>query len=407
MGGGRHKYTIAPAPFVDGQLVSGSAPSSATVINADLSHWIDLFRWTAAFSVVLAHGNRFIADIDVKGGESHSVGLIIYKFIMGFSHPGIMIFFVISGFLVGGTAWREIERTGTINVTRFLQRRLIRLWIVIVPALLATFIFDSIGRSLSGVPVEIYADARSLSFGAASCNVAFLQTVACDPYGTNGALWTLYNEFWYYLLCVSMLLLFRGRSTGKWTRAGLVIFIALLCVASLFQREGVPMLPYFSIWLLGALAAAARKPTLPLPAPILLILVIGGIVGFRVGTAMSLWSADGVVQFLFDIFTMALFAAFLTKLRFSYWRLHPLLARPSVKMAGFSFTVYCFHVPLMNFMAAILEYGAGFGWRDVLQGADWVRLSCQILFVLLVCYLISNFTEKKTDKIRNILLRNK
>jgi peptidoglycan/LPS O-acetylase OafA/YrhL len=404
---GEPEEATTNAPPVTGQVVSGGSLTAATVINEDLSHWIDLFRWSAAFAVVLAHGNRFVDSLDQKTAHHRALGITIYKFIMAFSHPGIMIFFVISGFLVGGTAWREVERTGTIDVARFLQRRLIRLWIVIVPALVATLLFDSYGRSLGGVSNEIYAGANSLGFGTATCNLAFLQTVACDTYGTDGALWTLYNEFWYYLLCIALLLLLRAKDLSGAKRAGLVGFIAIVCAASFFQREGVPMLPYFAIWVLGALAAGVRRPMLDVPAPLLLVVVLVALVGWRVGTGMSLYADGGVPLFVFDVVVMGLFAAFLAKLRFAPLRLHPLIARPSVAFAGGTFTLYCFHVPLMNVMAAVMEHRAGMGWRDVRAGADWARLVAEIGFVVLVCYGLSRLTEARTDQFRKLLLRER
>jgi peptidoglycan/LPS O-acetylase OafA/YrhL len=41
---------------------------------------------------------------------------------------GVDLFFVLSGLLIGTQVWREIERTGTIHVPRFLLKRGMRIW---------------------------------------------------------------------------------------------------------------------------------------------------------------------------------------------------------------------------------------------------------------------------------------
>lgn len=41
---------------------------------------------------------------------------------------GVDLFFVLSGLLIGTQVWREVERSGTINVPRFLLKRGLRIW---------------------------------------------------------------------------------------------------------------------------------------------------------------------------------------------------------------------------------------------------------------------------------------
>lgn len=377
---------------------------SGVAINDHLSHWIDLFRWVAAYAVVVAHGaNRFAPAVNSVPNEHRTGAFTMLMFAKGFSHPGIMIFFVVSGFLVGGTAWREVTRTGGIDVRRFLTRRLIRLWIVIVPALLATLLFDTVGQMQGGVSHQIYADVRSLGLGAALCNVAFLQTVACDPYGTDGALWTLFNEFWYYMLFVAGLMLVLGKHYSVVTRALLIGFIAVVAGASLFQREGSPLIPYFLVWNIGAAAAAIPRPLTCGSPKLLLFLLVGLLLGFRIGMGIDLWSDHNIGAYLFDLGSMGVFALFLLSMRFQPMPLPRWLVRPSVTLASFSFTVYCFHVPFMNLMAVMMERWLGFGWQDVVSGLDWLRLGAQFGTVIIFCYIISLATEARTENFRKFM----
>ncbi len=45
-----------------------------------------------------------------------------------FGWTGVDLFFVLSGYLIGGQLWRELSRTGTVNLPRFLLRRGMRIW---------------------------------------------------------------------------------------------------------------------------------------------------------------------------------------------------------------------------------------------------------------------------------------
>ena len=119
-----------------------------------------------------------------------------------------MIFFALSGFLVGGKALSDILRR-RFSWSRYLLRRLTRLWIVIVPTLLLTLLFDKIGIALthgvgydgrysalyaSGVSASSPIDHSLLTFLG---NLAFLQTIYFPIFGSNYPMWSLANEFWY------------------------------------------------------------------------------------------------------------------------------------------------------------------------------------------------------------------
>lgn len=48
--------------------------------------------------------------------------------LFAFGWTGVDLFFVLSGFLIGRQLWKEQQRTGTINVGRFIIRRGLRIW---------------------------------------------------------------------------------------------------------------------------------------------------------------------------------------------------------------------------------------------------------------------------------------
>ncbi|MEZ4749931.1 MAG: acyltransferase [Bdellovibrionota bacterium] len=78
-------------------------------------------------------GLRAIAILLVVGHHlAHYVSLdgkaAAFRAVVGTGWNGVYLFFVLSGFLVGGLALRELEKTGTLQLRRFWVRRLLRTW---------------------------------------------------------------------------------------------------------------------------------------------------------------------------------------------------------------------------------------------------------------------------------------
>jgi len=140
----------------------------------------------------------------------------IFYVATGLGHQSVLVFFVLSGFFVG----RSVLRAGeNFRIGSYAIARLSRLWIVLVPALILTAVVDHVigilaPAALTGAFQQIwssgpvssdeYADS-ALNFFA---NLLFLQTVAAPVFGTNGPLWSLANEFWYYVMFPLCLLAF-------------------------------------------------------------------------------------------------------------------------------------------------------------------------------------------------------
>jgi peptidoglycan/LPS O-acetylase OafA/YrhL len=68
---------------------------------------------------------------------------------------GVDLFFVLSGFLIGGQLWKELKRTNSIQIGRFLLRRGLRIW-PLYYAFVALVAFEGLfGRNLSGLWSDI------------------------------------------------------------------------------------------------------------------------------------------------------------------------------------------------------------------------------------------------------------
>lgn len=74
-----------------------------------VSRFIDLVRWIATIFVALHHVNNvFINQADMMKA-AHAPPVYVWWFLTAytFAHGAVVVFFVISGFLVGGAAFNE------------------------------------------------------------------------------------------------------------------------------------------------------------------------------------------------------------------------------------------------------------------------------------------------------------
>jgi peptidoglycan/LPS O-acetylase OafA/YrhL len=82
---------------------------------------LDVLRSLAIVLVVSGHYYGEFSD----RGQALGIG----KFpLLYFAWTGVDLFFVLSGYLIGRQLWRELARTHTIDVGRFLLRRGLRIW---------------------------------------------------------------------------------------------------------------------------------------------------------------------------------------------------------------------------------------------------------------------------------------
>jgi peptidoglycan/LPS O-acetylase OafA/YrhL len=109
-----HAQGVAPIP----RLVDKSPPST--------SSWsrvlqLDVLRGVAILLVLGAHSPSVAAG---WSGKLRPLDIFFHRF----GWTGVDLFFVLSGFLIGGLLFAELERHGQLDVRRFLIRRAMRIW---------------------------------------------------------------------------------------------------------------------------------------------------------------------------------------------------------------------------------------------------------------------------------------
>lgn len=211
---------------------------------------LELLRGLAALAVCLGHVRALLLpplrSAEYAGWEQ---GLYL---ITAQGEAAVWIFFVLSGYLVGGSVLRQTA-DGSWSWPGYLLRRGTRLWVVLLPSLALTWLCD-LARGAGPVftaGAMNFAHPLAMDGWTLLGNVFFLQDLVTPPFGSNLALWSLAYEAWLYLLCPLVLLTLRARAAGD------RLLLAVLA-AGVFWLLG-PRGRWLALaWVIGALIARLR-----------------------------------------------------------------------------------------------------------------------------------------------------
>jgi len=365
---------------------------------------LDVLRGPAALLVFLEHWrNLFFKDFP----EVANPGILMKVFYLftGAGHQAVMLFFVLSGCVIAHVIYGLHERSKW-SWRGYLSARLSRLWIVLIPALLLTTVWDRIGIWLAVGKQSIYDGAgfgnilnqpvAALSspevfFG----NVLFLQRILVPTFGSNGPVWSISYEFVYYLvypLLLAGLLFFRGRVFSGLVSAALA--------AGLLIFAGRSISAGFVIWLFGVGAYFLFKKA-PWPArwaiPGFLggvLLLLGCIVGSRMGIDLGVVDWEVLIGLACALAIYAGLSAEPTE------RLTRIM-RPFHGLSAVSYSVYLLHTPLLVFIASLLFTSNAERWDP-----DPANLALAVPIALGVfgyCVLVWFLTEHRTNDLRRWL----
>jgi len=370
-----------------------------------LSQLIEVCRWLGAFTVLAVHATNMFVSLGDIMTASHSAPVYGWWFLSAFEfgHQAVVGFFVISGYLVGGAVLAALKKQQDF-LREYLIHRFARIYIVLVPALLLTFVFDSTGRGAfpaTGVydwPVFQGHFSPSLFLG----NLANVQGILVDFYGTNGPLWSLACEFWYYITFPLLLLPF-AKNYSPFARyggfaVGAAMFLTLAIPQSIWFRFG------YVIWGLGAAATLAPRPLVK-SRWLALAIFVAAIIPIRLLVRGPLLAAHPWLQDGADFICAALFANLLVTVRFAPqqgWA----LVRPKLhkRLADFSFSLYSIHMPTLILMRAAAAQAMGADWaKQLATPLHWVVLFSAMAITILVAYGFSRATEARTSAARRVL----
>jgi peptidoglycan/LPS O-acetylase OafA/YrhL len=327
----------------------------------------------------------------------------------------VMIFFVLSGYLVGGSVISDL-RVGRFDLRRYLINRVTRLYVVLIPALLLSGVWDFVGLHWLNIH-DFYNDGlaipefdhthvgETLTWRGAFWNLLSCQTIQAPVLGSNLPLWSLANEFWYYLLCPAVLLAWQA---GKpWT--GRVI--AALATIFILWFVGRDILLFGIVWAAGAWAASWRG-SLRVP-PLGLVALLAVTIYFDATGSITHWlwvRLHGpwlaLAWFLPNLLVGLVFCALLLAVRSSAKADQPLRGeRVHNRLADFSYSLYLSHYPFAMFILAAAGTWLGFGIQMAPSLPAFAFLGGLIVLTYAYAYGIYWCTERHTPAVRKWCLR--
>ncbi|GAB3255225.1 acyltransferase family protein [Kineosporia babensis] len=349
---------------------------------------LNVMRTVAAVVVCIGHvrGNLLV-PLDETGGGA--ITQIVY---LGttFGHSAVIVFFVLSGYLVGGSVLSRSE----FSWAPYLSARLTRLWLVLIPAVAITLVADQVGQmlwpdSLHYGPGSHAAERASLAHIVG--NIFFLQSNTVEALGSNGPFWSLAYEFGYYLVFPMLVLAFRSGSTSVSVRLGYLALAALVLFVA-----GPNAVLLFPAWLAGAAVAHVqprlvpwlsqlRPMTLNIARVVTLVILLGAMVLDKL--------QDGTPEktppstFIVAAVTTLLVVLYLRDVQ-PRRRITRGFTWSANSYAHSSYSLYAVHAPLMTLLVTMLTVDDGpltadlVGWSAVLgvtialMAAGWLFASC-------------------------------
>jgi peptidoglycan/LPS O-acetylase OafA/YrhL len=353
---------------------------------------LDAVRWVSAAAVAIGHAMGLM--LSRQAGDPHQ--FLLLNYLSDLRAPAVMMFFVISGYLVGGSVLLKGER---FRWRPYVIGRFTRIYIVLVPALLLLVGLDGAAYLIdphspvythpwpSGVlgSVSIFDLYEPINWFVTFFS---LESVVAPPLGSGTVLWSLgYEWVFYFIFPLLLVPFFRSKSV----LLPLILVIPLIVALAWMDRRLDAM--FFAVWVIGAYARALvefadipRWFSLVGAAIAVLALLVypierSPIVNFALGCG---------------------FAVYLT--RFDK-RERGISRTSDHKLAGFSYSLYVTHLPLMVFLAFLANRFAIFPTTGLPFGLVSVCLIASALVIaLLVAWLFGRLFEDRTEAARSILL---
>jgi peptidoglycan/LPS O-acetylase OafA/YrhL len=355
--------------------------------------WLDLLRGVSAL-LVCANHLRAAMFVDYAALKGNSVFIKLFYFLTGLGAQSVIVFFVLSGFFVGGSV---VKRWQAFSFVDYLLARLIRLWVVLIPALLLTLVVD---QFICRVAPDLFAGADfatinsgpdghySSSFATFLQNLFFLQTVTAPVFGSNGPLWSLSNEFWYYMTFPLFFLVFdyKGRRQVQ-IGAGLAV---LVLGATVLQDK----MAGFLVWTLGAgVYCTPRFQRMDRPWTLFLL-------ASMVFLAALIMSKSHLVSGTLEMGALGIGVSLLILALREMPPMPPRLAAASEWLSRSSYTLYLVHFPFV-----LLTYVLFFRGEQFTLNMHSGLLFCGSLgALLLVAQCFWSMFEKHTDRVKHALL---
>jgi peptidoglycan/LPS O-acetylase OafA/YrhL len=316
-------------------------------LSIDHSQQLDSMRALSALIVLVGHANQTIL-LPTTQSSSSFVGL--------FTQCAVMVFFVLSGFLIGKSVINNTRRSNGFDLRVYVYDRALRIYpplivasvLVVMLAALAPYVFPSGTQSLIEYPgvkfvrSEFVAETKSI-LGS----LAFLNEFRSLTPTANGPLWSLSIEVWYYVIAAAIFAFPRNK-----------VIVMLIVVAVVYvTKKNMLFYMLAPVWFSGFLLAFLHERNtginnrifLRLGVLFVLLTMLSAYLIFFVeslgrGVFLDYWN-------YYRVFSGLTFACLLALI------LGDAVAFPKIfhKHASYSYTLYVTHFPIMLFVLGVFQ----------------------------------------------------
>lgn len=355
-------------------------------MNPFLSFYLNFLRVYAAIGVLVFHCTFYFFSERTLSSPYLSINL---------GHKMVIIFFVLSGYVIAFSAEKKSH-----NLQEYLSDRFIRLYSVIIPALIFTLLIDRTGMYFAP---EAYAKHLNetgnyyVRYVIALLNLQQNWTLA-SKVSTNLPFWSIAYEFWYYVF-LGFALFIKNRTVKIGAMAGLLLFtgpkivlllpVWLVGVGLYYVHKKLTFRPNQTvIWILFLLSFILLNlyvfNVLPTPFPQY----------FPNGKPPLFFSSDFINDYYLSMIVGAnIFLSILIDITV----LSNAFTRFIQYLANGTFTLYLFHYPLLVFCSVFIPYDK--------QNLLHVLLLLVAQFIALTC--IGHALEKSRFAIKAALASRK
>jgi len=345
--------------------------------------WLDLLRFVAAFAVLAFHfRGAFFVDAGSPEAGAGGIGTRIFYTATRLGHEAVVMFFVLSGFLVGGRGLTRIV-SGQFRARDFAVDRAVRIMLPLISALLLYLPVCL----LTDIPVSITAWLGTL--------LSLQGVVTSAPIEV---LWTLAYEVWFYILLCAV-----GYGVAhRGTRGAVVAMMAMAAVGLVFCRLNAY---YLFIWLTGIAAwfvPPFKSRALKWLSVVVMLVTVYAMQSAKGTTFLVMpFAVTGdifaVTEFLFAVS----FALFVSQVVQSppRRRLSRCIEVVGTRLAAFSYTLYLTHIPVMR----VLEY-LGASRFSAVTLSSLLLFATWLVVAMAVAWCVYMVFERNTPRVRRMLM---
>lgn len=353
-----------------------SSPPQVGVIGKNESIFLDVVRTLSAQAVLVGHCLAFSS-----GGKSFLGDALPIQTL------GVVVFFVLSGYLISTTTQRRVAANTGYLFWHFFVDRFARIYVTLVPCLLVVLLLDSLNHSLAAYDYKNAFNAPTF-IG----NLFMLQDHpvllvferfrhgllgwTITSFGSDRPLWTLAVEWWLYMAfgwATLKLAASKVRTPLEMVVTGL-LFIAPILYALGDRREILSL-----CWLAGWLIASTRGlplPQLTRPRLIYLLLAVLFLFVLRLKAASDFYDLHAAlflcIAFWIGLRLVAGFPPFAL----------PSFVKTAISvLAGSSYALYALHYSILAFAITRFEGDIGLaGWVICAIVAEVAAVCVYLLF---------------------------